>query len=315
MCTGRRWCCWLVWATFLVFGGGEGARADAVGAKIGEWRAVETAARLPAGLREASGLAASRREAGMYWSHDDSGGQPVLRAFDADGRARGALRLRGARNVDWEDLASFELDGRAWLLVADTGDNRAGRGECILYVIAEPDPAELQPDRELWVDVAWSLPVIYPDGPRDVEAVAVDVRSERVYLLEKRNRPHGLYSLGLRPTPRGQAIPPMKRVGEVAGFAGERRGWWPAMGGLRAQPTGMDFAPDGSAAVVVTYGELLVFARRKGEPWADALGRAPAWRTAHGLPQAEAVAFSRDGREIVATSEGAGAPLPRWRRR
>ena len=290
---------------------------DARGLAAPGAREAEIAGRLPAGLREASGLAASRREPGMYWAHDDSGGRPVLKAFGADGELRGSLRLAGVKNVDWEDLASFELDGKAWLLVADTGDNRAGRGDCVLHVVEEPAAAALRPDAEHVVGVAWSLPVIFPEGPRDVEAVAVDARAERVYLLEKRNRPHGLYALSLRPPARGRPAATVERAGEVAGFAapGGGRLWRSATGGaLRPRPTAMDFAADGSAALVLTYGEVLLYSRIGDEPWARALGRAPAWRAAHGLPQAEAAAFSADGARIVVTSEGADAPILRWRR-
>lgn len=289
---------------------------DARGLAAPGAREAEIAGRLPAGLREASGLAASRREPGMYWAHDDSGGRPVLKAFGADGKLRGSLRLAGVKNVDWEDLASFELDGKAWLLVADTGDNRAGRGDCALHVVEEPAAAALRPDAEHVVEVAWSLPVIFPEGPRDVEAVAVDVRAERVYLLEKRNRPHGLHALSLRPPPRGHAAAPIRRVGELAGFATVRTAsvWSAAGGALRTQPTAMDFAADGSAALVLTYGEVLLYSRIGDEPWSRALGRAPVWRAAHSLPQAEAAAFSADGAEVLVTSEGIAAPILRWRR-
>ncbi|MEI6861188.1 MAG: hypothetical protein WCL04_02950 [Verrucomicrobiota bacterium] len=120
---------------------------------------------MPAALPEASGLAASRRADGLLWSHNDSGGQPVLYALDAKGGLRGKLRIAGVKNTDWEDLASFELDGRAWLLVADTGDNDERRKDCALLIIAEPDPADLASDRELTAPVAWRVPVRWPDGP------------------------------------------------------------------------------------------------------------------------------------------------------
>lgn len=71
---------------------------------------------------EASGLAASRRTPGLLWTHDDSGGQPEIYAVETGGRLRGVLRLEGIKAEDWEDLASAEFDGKAWLIVADTGD-------------------------------------------------------------------------------------------------------------------------------------------------------------------------------------------------
>ena len=61
---------------------------------------------------EASGLAASRRTDGLIWTHNDSGGEPVLFALGTDGALRGKVRLEGVTNEDWEDLASGEIDGQ-----------------------------------------------------------------------------------------------------------------------------------------------------------------------------------------------------------
>lgn len=286
-------------------------------AEDGGWRGPEVAGRLPAEIKEASGLAVSRREAGLFWTHGDSGGEPVLRAIAADGALRGAVRIAGVKNVDWEDMASFTLDGRAWLLIADTGDNTGARADCALHVVAEPDPAKLTANAERVASVAWSIPVIYPDGPRDCEAVAVDARGGRVYLVAKRTKPHGVYALPLRPAKAGRPAPAAERVGEMAGFPeaqGAERMMPVARGAYRAQPTGMDFAADGSAAVVVTYGEILVYPKTKDDTWAEALARPGRVVASHDLKQAEAVAFAADGAEIVATSEGAGAAVLRWRR-
>jgi len=277
------------------------------------------AGHLPEAVHEASGLAVSRRDPGLFWTHEDSGGEPVLEAIAADGASRGRVRVSGVRrNVDWEDISSFELDGKAWLLIADTGDNRARRGDCSLLVVEEPEPARLAPQREIVVPVSWRIPVIYPDGPRDVEAVAVDAAENRVYLLAKRTTPHGLYVLPLRPTPPGRPMPPMERIGELPAFpsAEGAQAMLPIPFGMyRAQPTGMDFSADGSAAVIVTYGDVMVYPRRRDERWIDALARTPIRLESHGLPQAEGVGFSADGRAILVVGEGKAAPVLRYERR
>ena len=54
---------------------------------------------------ESSGLGASWRNPGLYWTHNDSGGGPFVYAFDRSGAARGAWRVRGAKARDWEDMA------------------------------------------------------------------------------------------------------------------------------------------------------------------------------------------------------------------
>src|SRR4051812_34201862 len=50
---------------------------------------------------ETSGLAASQRTAGLLWTHNDSGGEPVLFALNTDGTLRGSVQLQGVVNRDW----------------------------------------------------------------------------------------------------------------------------------------------------------------------------------------------------------------------
>src|SRR6185295_18401605 len=101
----------------------------------------------------------------ILWTHDDSGGAPVLYAIDTTGKKRGALHVLGVKNEDWEDLASFERDGKAWLLIADTGDNDAKRETVWLHVVEEPAPSRLSPASEVKASPAYSLRIRYEDGP------------------------------------------------------------------------------------------------------------------------------------------------------
>jgi hypothetical protein len=253
--------------------------------------------------QEASGLAASRRADGLYWTHEDSGGAPVLYALDEHGAKRGQVRVAGVENIDWEDIASFTLQGRAWLCIADTGDNLARRPEVLLHFVEEPDPAKLAADGEVTVTPRYTLHVIYEDGPRDCEAVAVDARERAVYLLSKREPVPRLYRLPLESAARPVVA---RRVGEAPHFPQPndlQRVLKIPTGLYRASPCAMDFAADGSGAVVLTYGDTLYFPRAPGESWATALARPPIVLGGHGLLQAEAAAFSRDGRRIFVCSE------------
>ena len=263
---------------------------------------------MPPIVRESSGLAPSRRDPRLLWTHNDSGGQPVLYALTPDGTLHGSLRIAGLHNIDWEDIASFELDGRAWLLIADTGDNNIYRSDCALYVVAEPDPADLSPTRETAAQVAWKIPVRYLDGPRDCEAVAVDPRANLVYLLAKRTSPHGLYTLPLRPPADGvtpSALPVAQLAEKLFPQPTPSQSIVPIpTGRYRAQPTGMSFAADGSAAVVVSYGDVLLFPRKKDERWEKTLRRDPIVLAPHGLAQAEGVTFGPDNRTLYVSSEG-----------
>ncbi|MDB6114708.1 MAG: hypothetical protein JWQ62_1653 [Lacunisphaera sp.] len=154
--------------------------------------------------QEASGLAASQRTDGVLWTHNDSGGEPVLFALNIDGSSRGRVRLAGVENTDWEDLASCELDSQPLLIVADIGDNFAVRSHPVIHFVAEPDAASLTPQHELSIRPDWSLNFIYEDGARDCEAMAVDVKERAIYLLTKRDAVPRLYRLELKPAPISQ---------------------------------------------------------------------------------------------------------------
>lgn len=254
---------------------------------------------------ETSGLAISHRTPGLLWTHNDSGGDPILFALNADGTLRGKVRVAGVKNTDWEEVASFELDGKAWLLAADMGDNFAARSSLVLHVLPEPDAAQLQPDRELEISPAYSIHFIYEDGARDAESLAVDVRERAIYILSKREEIPRLYRLPLAAAPAGQPaaarflclVPHLPQPTAL-----QRSVRLPTQGFL-GWPTAMDFSHDGTTALVLVYEQPLLFPRRANESWVDALAREPIKLAPHQLPQAEAACFSTDDRSIYVASE------------
>ena len=60
---------------------------------------------VPAPITEASGLAASRDNSGVVWTHNDSGGAANLYALGRRAELKATLPLSGAANIDWEDIA------------------------------------------------------------------------------------------------------------------------------------------------------------------------------------------------------------------
>ncbi|MGB0867695.1 MAG: hypothetical protein ACPGSC_14380, partial [Granulosicoccaceae bacterium] len=146
-------------------------------------------------LRETSGLAVSRVQPQLLWMHNDGNHPASLYALAADGSPRARLKLRGTRNRDWEDMASFRWRGQSWLLVADIGDNSAKHKKSTLHFIEEPELSDTF--AKLKIKPTLSVNFRYPDGPRDAESIAFDPLSESVLILSKRDRPGQLYSLDL----------------------------------------------------------------------------------------------------------------------
>jgi hypothetical protein len=259
-------------------------------------------------MDEISGLAASRRHRDVLWMHDDGGNPERLFAVSTNGTRLATLRVEGVTKTDWEDIAAFELDGKAYLLIADTGDNGGLRRSLQLHVIEEPERLEnarLRP--------AWSIAFRWPDGARDCEAVAVDAEREQVLLISKKRQPPELFSLPLRPSS-GTSLQTAQKLATLAGVPqppAEALRRNPQRARLDSQVTAADISPDHRTMAVMTYRWLLLYPRLGDEGWGEAVSRAPRFRPLPWLPQAEALGWSADGTALYATGEFVPAPLYR----
>lgn len=259
---------------------------------------------------EISGLAASRRRDDLFWAHNDSGNPNALYALTPAGAVIAEYTIDGVANTDWEDLASFELDGRPYLLIADIGDNGGVRPAIQLILVAEPETVNERGGRLI---PEWVLTARWPDGPRDAESVAVDPASRTIYLLAKRRVPAQLFALPLEPPASPDEVRTIRQIGTVPGIpqpTQEEIAESPDIGRWLGQPTGMDRRADGSF-VVITYRDAYLFRAQPGDDAAATLRRRPQSLGAPALPQAEAVAFSRNGRAIYIATERLPAPLVR----
>lgn len=254
-------------------------------------------------IGEASGLARSQLRPGLFWTHNDSGGEPELHAVDSSGRHRATLRLtgEGVANFDWEDVTSFRRHGVSYLLVADTGDNYALRDTITLYLLREP---RLSARENLRQPVERRYTLRYPDGPRDVEAIAVDAEAGQVYVISKRDDPPRIYRFDLDQL----ATPERPGVMTLAGTLNLPLQQPDQPGPLELYHliTTMDFSDAGDRAYVGSLRSGYVYRREPGETWADALAQAPRQlRLPDSLPQIEGGAFAHgSGSEVWVISEG-----------
>lgn len=266
-------------------------------------------------LVECSGMDTSTTHGDLLWAINDSGNGPFLYALGGDGRDRGRVRVAGAKNRDWEGLATFNWHGRPMILIADFGDNDQRHARHTLYIVAEPrlDGERLQ--RSAAIEVAWRIAFSYPDRGHDAEGVAVDAGREKVFVLTKRDVPPLLFALPLKPastSPHVEArqiaavnrIPPPSTEDRLHPY-----------GDLRSQPTALDLSTDGLTMVLLTYKHAYLFNRLPGDSWAAAVSAQPALiplplpQDNRHLRQREAICFSMDERALLVTSEGKGAGL------
>ncbi len=249
-------------------------------------------------INEASGLAISPTDPEFMWVINDSGGTPDLHLVGTDGTDRGKVTLKGVKNIDWEDLASFKLDGKSYLLVADCGDNGAKRQTGFLHIIREPALPAAGKSLAGTVAPAWQIEFRYPGGPRDCESVAVDAQAGKILLISKRTDPPEVYELPLRASGKKGVLTAQPIVRTAVNSPGG------SLIPFSNQPTGLDISADGSLAAVVTYSSVFVFPRSPGETWAEAFSKKPTVLPPHKLGQAESVAWSKDGKSIFTVAEG-----------
>ena len=190
---------------------------------------------------EASGLALSRRHAGVIWTHNDSGHETVLYAVDAAGQARGRVRVP-ARTRDWEDLSAGPCPAGDCLYLADIGDNDLARRTIQVLRVPEPDP---DAGRTAPPDV---FTLIYPDGPHNAEALFI---VEGTVFIVTKDRDGILYR---STTPLGDARElRLRRVGALR------------LTGV----TDAEASTDGQSVVVRTSREAAVYRTTEVVGWPD----------------------------------------------
>lgn len=262
-------------------------------------------------VNEASGMAASRIHDNVLWLINDSGGAAELYAAGTDGADLGMYPITGATCRDWEDIASFTLDGVPYLLIAETGDNDAVHDRCILYFIKEPDVFQARETGMYNVSVDYTLVFQYSDGPRDVESVAVDVANKTILLLSKRTKPPVLYSLPLDLTapPGVQIAQKITAVPVLPQPTKEELEMKKRYGVNGIQPVAMDISTDGQFAVVLTYTKAFLFPFNTD--WKTTFTTRPQLIRTPLLKQSESLCFAQDGRTLYMTSEKVPTPLYR----
>ena len=268
-------------------------------------------------LEEISGIAVSTRSEGLLWMINDSGNTNQLHAVDANnGNLLASINVAGISNVDWEDLAAFELDGEHWLLIADVGDNNARRRYGHLYLLPEPDSqrGDIAPTT---VSVAAEIVFSFEDGARDVEAVAVDTARHEIVLVSKRDQPPGVYTLPLQLQTTCTPLLAL-RIADVDGLLPPTAADHLRFGRYTpyvAQPTALDIhipttVDQPVSAVLLTYKNTYLFQRQPDADWGTAWQQ-PEVIMVPPMQQTEAVAFGRSGCSLWVTTEQLPAPLHR----
>ena len=194
-------------------------------------------------LNELSGLAVSRLNPGILWSHEDSGGATELYALDFDGNRVATLTVEGVENEDWEDLAVFPSATGWSLYIGDIGDRGVERSLFSVLRVEEPLLIAGTVDYTVVPEV---FSYTFPGDPEDAEALVVEGSGLPVILTKRADATAGVYRF---PTLADGVV--LEWLGDVpTGAVGED---------LTARATAADLWPDGSRLVLRSYFHLWEF--------------------------------------------------------
>ncbi len=244
------------------------------------------------GLPEASGVAASRKSAGVLWSHNDSG-EPVIVAVGTDGTTKGRVRVAGASVSDWEDIDVGPCPGGSCVYIGDIGDNNAKRSSITVYRVPEPEPGVATSTN------AESMQLTYPDGARDAEALIVLPDGAMLVVSKGEKSSVAVYRVAafrdggtarmenVATISAGKGSEGVERGGRITGGSASRDGRWIVLRSLSSL-TFYDASELGTGKVREVYRS-------------DVSGV--------GEPQGEGVSFGDDG-TLWLSSEGGGKSKP-----
>jgi hypothetical protein len=245
----------------------------------------------PARINEASGIAASRKNPGVLWVHNDDGPAWVY-ALNREGKLLGTYNLVVARMRDWEDIAvgPGPEPNVSYLYIGAIGDNNGRKKSIAVYRVAEPNVGTNHSAAINEVNGVEVLEMNYPDGPRNAETLMVDPLTKDLYIVTKEGKSR-VYRAAFP-----QSVSEKTTLQYVASLS-----WGMATGG--------DISPDGQEIVVRGYFGASLWMRPK---------EGPLWKAFDGpecsVPiiieaQGEAIGFDANGTGYYTTSENKHQPI------
>src|SRR4051794_40528468 len=250
------------------------------------------------GLTEASGIAASRRNPEVLWTHNDAGNPAQVFALDTQGRLLGTYSIPG--NTDTEDIAvgPGPITNVSYLYLGDIGDNNAARANIKVYQIPEPAVYGWQYTNPVTSGMkgARSITFTYPDGAHNAESLFVDPITGDLFIVTKTTTTSRIYTAPKSQLDTNNSFT-LTFVRTIAFDV----------------PNAADISPTGGEIVVRQEDFAKLWIRTNGQSISSAFdGPAisiPVTGVANGEPNGEAIGFDANGSGYYTISEGAAQPL------
>lgn len=203
-------------------------------------------------IRELSGIVASHHAPELFWGLADSGNPPALVVFRINGEILAQFSVKGAQNMDWEDIAR---DGQGHLFIGDIGNNRNTREYLTIYQIKEPLLSQDQPTS---LAVEKTIHVRFPEwrqtrgNNHNFDAESLFWYRDHLYLLSKHRADTKtiLYRVPKSWEQESEVILTLEQIAETE---------------IGGKVTAADIRADGHYLAVLGYHGLFIFALSEHE--------------------------------------------------
>lgn len=254
------------------------------------------------GVLEPSGLAASRKNPGLLYTHNEDtknllvvGAGGVVAQYNLNFPF--SIPMTATTLFDWEDLAVGPCPSGTCVYMADTGRSSGtfpsgtNRTQFAMYRVAEPTVGTT-PNGSTLAGLE-RYPFQYPDGAYDAEALMVHPVTGTVYVLTKHDTKTRVYKFPTTLTP--DVLATLIFVKEIA---------LPTTTDVNyARTTAADIHPCGERFILRTYRRVYEFRATAGGAFETAFNATPIALTDTVEGQGESIAWKLDGTSYFTVSE------------
>jgi len=246
-------------------------------------------------ISEASGLAVSKANNNVFWTHNDSGDESRIYAFNQNGEHLGIYTLTGIIARDWEDIAlgPGPQSGQDYLYIADIGDNGLQNQYKYIYRVAEPEVSADQDPVEQDLTTFDIFTFVYPDQQYfDAETIMIDPIELDIYIVTKRSDEDVDHIFRASYPQSTSVVIVMEEIADLS---------YPPANGFGA--VGGDISSSGLEILIKTYQNVYYWSREVGSSLEESFSQEPLEVNYDPEPQGEAICWKPDGMGYYTVSE------------
>ena len=213
-------------------------------------------------IDEASGIVSSGKNENVFWTHNDSGDENRIYAFNNLGQHLGIYYLDNCDARDWEDMAigPGPEENQSYLYIGDIGDNYSQYNTKYIYRFLEPD---IDSNQLPVSEVIYNVDIMefqYEDGNRDAETLMIDSITKDIIVMSKREESVHIYQL---PYPQSIGSPLTVQLIGIMDF-------YPEDSSDLGRIVSGDISSDGAEILIKSYLNIFHFPRYENQTITDA---------------------------------------------